>query len=71
MPQLPATATLTLKSLVGQGGGEFIIRLDQLQPVRFIMSLNSHWEIVLKNPGNPEEITFKTQMSMDMTLDSR
>ncbi|MEG3934481.1 hypothetical protein QT990_25060 [Microcoleus sp. T3_B1] len=70
-PQLPAGATLTLKSFVGQGGGEFIIRLDQLQPVRFIMSFNSHTEIVLKNPGNPEELTFKTQMSMEMTLDSK
>lgn len=70
-PQLPAGATLTLKSFVGQGGGKFIIRLDQLQPVRFIMSFNSHSEIVLKNPGNPDELTFKTQMSMEMTLDSK
>lgn len=70
-PQLPAGATLTLKSFVGQGGGTIIIRLDKLQPVRFIMSVNSHREIVLKNAGNPEELTFKTQMSMEMTSDSK
>lgn len=70
-PQLPAGATFTLKSFVGKGGGEFIIRVDQLQPVRFIVSVNYDTEMVLKNPGNPEELTFKTQMSMEMTLDSK
>lgn len=70
-PQLPAGATLTLKSFVGQGGGELIIRLDKIQPVRFIISVNSHTEIGLKTAGNPEELTFKTQMSREMTSDSK
>lgn len=70
-PQLPPGATLSLKSFVSQGGGEVIMRLDRLMPVRSVISINSQTEMGVKNAGNPEEVTIKTKMLMEMTLDSK
>lgn len=71
LPQLPAGSTVTLKSFASQGQGEVIMRLDQLMPVRSVVSINSNTEMTVKLAGNPEELTMKTKMSMEMTLDSK
>lgn len=71
LPQLPAGSTMALKSFASQGQGEVIMRLDQLMPVRSVVSINSNSEMTLKIAGNPEELTMKTKLSMEMTLDSK
>jgi hypothetical protein len=70
-PQLPAGSTVALKSFASQGQGEVIMRLDQLMPVRSVVSINSNTEMTVKVAGNPEELTMKTKMLMEMTLDSK
>jgi Family of unknown function (DUF6263) len=70
-PQLPAGSTVALKSFASQGQGEVIMRLDQLMPVRSVVSINSNTEMSVKIAGNPEELTMKTKMLMEMTLDSK
>ncbi|MEG3895551.1 MULTISPECIES: DUF6263 family protein [unclassified Microcoleus] len=71
LPQLPAGSTMTLKYFASQGEGEVIMRLEQLMPVRSVVSINSNSEITLKVAGNPEELTMKTKLLMEMTLDSK
>ena len=71
LPQLPAGSTMALKSFASQGQGEVIMRLDQLMPVRSVVSINSNSEMTLKIAGNPEELTMKTKLSMEMTLYSK
>jgi hypothetical protein len=71
LPQLPAGSTMALKSFASQGQGEVIMRLDQLMPVRSVISINSNSEMIIKVAGNPEELTMKTKLLMDMTLDSK
>ena len=71
LPQLPAGSTMAIKSFVSQGQGEVIMRLDQLMPVRSVVSMNSNSEMTLKMAGNPEELTIKTKLLMDMTLNSK
>jgi hypothetical protein len=71
LPQLPAGSTMAIKSFVSQGQGEVIMRLDQLIPVRSVVSINSNSEMTIKVAGNPKELTMKTKMLMEMTLDSK
>ncbi len=71
LPQLPAGSTMAIKSFVSQGQGEVIMRLDQLMPVRSVVSINSNSEMTIKVAGNPKELTMKTKMLMEMTLDSK
>ncbi|WP_373536875.1 DUF6263 family protein [Microcoleus sp.] len=71
LPQLPAGSTMAIKSFASQGQGEVIMRLDQLIPVRSVVSINSNSEMIIKVAGNPEEVTMKTKMLMEMTLDSK
>jgi Family of unknown function (DUF6263) len=71
LPQLPAGSTMALKSFESQGQGEVIMRLDQLMPVRSVVSINSNSEMTIKVAGNPEELTMKTKLLMEMTLDSK
>lgn len=71
LPQLPAGSTMAIKSFVSQGQGEVIMRLDQLMPVRSVVSINSNSEMTIKVAGNPEELTIKTKMLMEMTFDSK
>jgi Family of unknown function (DUF6263) len=71
LPQLPAGSTMALKSFASQGQGEVIMRLDQLMPVRSVVSINSNSEMTIKIAGNPEELTMKTKLSIEMTLDSK
>jgi len=70
-PQLPAGTTLALKSFASQGRGEVIMRLDQLMPIRSVVSVNSNTEMGVKNAGTPQELTIQTKMLMEMTLDSK
>ncbi|NJM62819.1 MAG: hypothetical protein HC849_25695 [Oscillatoriales cyanobacterium RU_3_3] len=70
-PQLPAGATATLKSLTARGQGQATIRLDKLLPSRSTSSINSNSEMSVKVPNNSQEITFKSQLSMQMTLESK
>lgn len=70
-PQLPAGATATLKSLASQGQGQVTMRLDRLIPFRSTTSISSNSEMSVKAASLPEEITIKTQMSMEMTLESK
>jgi Family of unknown function (DUF6263) len=70
-PQIPAGSTVSLKSFASQGQGEVIMRLDQLMPVRSVVSINSNTEMTVKIAGNPEELTMRTKMLMEMTLDSK
>ncbi|MBE9095012.1 DUF6263 family protein [Tychonema sp. LEGE 07203] len=71
LPQLSAGSTMAIKSFASQGQGEVIMRLDQLMPVRSVVSINSNSEMIIKVAGNPEEVTMKTKMLMEMTLDSK
>ncbi|MEG4229503.1 DUF6263 family protein [Microcoleus sp. N9_B2] len=71
LPQLPAGSNMAIKSFVSQGQGEVIMRLDQLMPVRSVVSINSNSEMTIKVAGNPKELTMKTKMLMEMTLDSK
>ncbi|MEG5136547.1 MULTISPECIES: hypothetical protein [unclassified Microcoleus] len=71
LPQLPAGSTMAIKSFASQGQGEVIMRLDQLMPVRSVVSINSNSEMTIKVAGNPKELTMKTKMLMEMTLDSK
>ncbi len=71
LPQLPAGSTMAVKSFVSQGQGEVIMRLDQLMPVRSIVSINSNSEMTLKVAGSPGESTIKMKMLMEMNLDSK
>ncbi|MCY7383109.1 MAG: hypothetical protein LH628_11120 [Microcoleus sp. CAN_BIN18] len=71
LPQLPAGSTMAIKSFVSQGQGEVIMRLDQLMPVRSIVSINSNSEMTLKMAGNPKELIIKTKLLMEMTLNSK
>ncbi len=71
LPQLPAGSTMAIKSFVSEGQGEVIMRLDQLMPVRSIVSINSNSEMTIKMAGNPEELTIKMKMLMEMTLNSK
>ena len=61
LPQLPTGSTMAVKSFVSQGQGEVIMRLDQLMPVRSVVSINSNAEITLKVAVNPGESTIKTK----------
>jgi hypothetical protein len=71
LPQLPAGSTMAVKSFRSQGQGEVIMRLDQLMPVRSVVSINSNAEMTFKIAGNPEESTMKTKLSIEMNLDSK
>ena len=71
LPQLPAGSTMAVKSFVSQGQGEVIMRLDQLMPVRSVVSINSNSEMTLKVAGTPGESTIKMKMLMEMNLDSK
>ncbi len=71
LPQLPAGSTMAVKSFVSQGQGEVIMRLDQLMPVRSVVSINSNSEMTLKVAGSPGESTIKMKMLMEMNLDSK
>jgi hypothetical protein len=71
LPQLPAGSTMAVKSFMSQGQGEVIMRLDQLMPVRSVVSINSNAEMTFKIAGNPEESTMKTKLSIEMNLDSK
>lgn len=71
LPQLPAGSTMAIKYFASQGQGEVIMRLDQLMPVRSVVSMNSNSEMIIKVAGNPEELTMKTKLLMEMTLDSK
>ncbi|WP_293338852.1 hypothetical protein [Microcoleus sp. CAWBG58] len=71
LPQLPAGSTMAVKSFMSQGQGEVIMRLDQLMPVRSVVSINSNAEMTFKSAGNPEESTMKTKLSIEMNLDSK
>lgn len=71
LPQLPAGSTMAVKSFVSQGQGEVIMRLDQLMPVRSVVSINSNSEMTLKFAGSPGESTIKMKLLMEMNLDSK
>ncbi len=71
LPQLPAGSTMAVKSFVSQGQGEVIMRLDQLMPVRSVVSINSNSEMTLKVAGAPGESTIKMKLLMEMNLDSK
>lgn len=71
LPQLPAGSTMAIKSFESQGQGEVVMRLDQLMPFRSVVSINSNSEMIIKVAGNPEELTMKTKLLMEMTLDSK
>lgn len=71
LSQLPAGSTMAIKSFASQGQGEVIMRLNQLMPVRSVVSINSNSEISIKVAGKPEEVTIKTKLLMEMTLDSK
>ncbi len=70
-PQLPSGATATLKSLVARGQGTISTRLDRLMPFRGTTSISSNSEMSVKPGNNAQEITIKTQMSMEITLESK
>ncbi|TAD93216.1 MAG: hypothetical protein EAZ78_00930 [Oscillatoriales cyanobacterium] len=70
-PQLPAGSNINLQSLASQGRGESTIRLDKLMPVRSAVSMNSNSEMSVKMAGSPQESTIKTQLAMEITLDSQ
>ncbi|MEG4862344.1 MULTISPECIES: DUF6263 family protein [unclassified Microcoleus] len=71
LSQLPAGSTMAIKYFASQGQGEVIMRLNQLMPVRSVVSINSNSEISIKVAGKPEEVTIKTKLLMEMTLDSK
>jgi hypothetical protein len=71
LPQLPAGSTMAIKSFVSQGQGEVIMRLDELMPVRSVVSINSDSEMTLKIAGNPRESAVKMKLSIQMNLDSK
>jgi hypothetical protein len=70
-PQLPAGATATLKSLASRGQGKVTMRLDKLMPFRAITSISSNSEMSVQTASISQEMTFKTQLSMEMTLESK
>lgn len=70
-PQVPAGSNINLQSLTSQGKGESTIRLDKLMPVRSTVSMNSNSEMSVKSAGSPQESTIKTQVVMEITLDSQ
>jgi hypothetical protein len=70
-PQLPAGATATLKSLAARGQGQVTMQLGKLLPLRSTSSINSNSEMSVKVASSSQEVTIKTQMSMDLILESK
>ncbi|HAA30338.1 MAG TPA: hypothetical protein DCE56_24960 [Cyanobacteria bacterium UBA8553] len=71
LPNLPADATMTLKSLKSQGQGQMNIRLDAAMPMQANISVNSNGEMSVKGANNGKETTVSTQLTMQMALESQ
>jgi hypothetical protein len=71
LPGLPPGITFTLKSLNSQGQGQMTMQLDEVMPSRFSMSMRSNNEMNVKEPSSGKETTLKTNISMQMGLESQ
>lgn len=71
LPGMPEGAALTLKSLSSQGQGQMTMPLNAAMPTRFSMSMTSNNEMSIKEPNSNNETALKTQLSMQMALESQ
>jgi hypothetical protein len=70
-PGVPSGMTLTLKSLNSQGQGQMVMPLDEAMPIRSTMSIRSKNEMNVRQAGSGEETPIKTNLTMQMSLESQ
>ncbi|MCL1466156.1 DUF6263 family protein [Argonema galeatum] len=68
---MPAGTSLTVKSFTSQGQGEMKMRLDQLMPITSTASMRANMEANMRNPRTNQEMTMGSQVSMEITLESK
>lgn len=65
-PGLPPSATVTLNSMLSEGEGQIILRLDRLMPESGTMSVLSETDMNIFQEGMPEEMPIASTSTIQM-----